>query len=470
MEDYFYEDDWGEYRDWEYDEYRSDIIDEQYINDGDMEEYEQIHEEKDQEEECEHPHVISIDDDEICQDPESEIYEDPDDDMYEEVQDIDNDFMDEFYIESYEDNDYDSYDEDLEMEMMLEDQNYWEEDYIDSQEIEINNALINYQEFGIYDRKMETTEIRIGVNSNCDKKLHQIIKVFEDSKDENWEVVLLALGNAMETLQYIVKKVHELGTFYQYNCLPTQKEDDKRKDMIIIALEVKLSKVQPSEVFFNSQPRLDTILFMWRKLIKNIRHIKGKYYSVKERKNFKDKKRSKAPKQITFEEDKNLPDTDPKSKNQQWGASKLNYNDSCPVCLDEFTKTEMEQINSYKPSKKQKDGIKSLDFAQEDNELYKKIYQARDDFFTQMEGYYYHLPGTNQNKGEYSAELQGEGVCVIVKCKHVFHKKCLKQWVDSNKTCPVCRVKISNKSTFNDFFQNDPVFSSPVIVSFSDSF
>lgn len=150
-----------------------------------MEEYEQIHEEKDQEEEYEHPHVISIDDDEICQDPESEIYEDPDDDMYEEVQDIDNDFMDEFYIESYEDNDYDSYDEDLEMEMMLEDQNYWEEDYIDSQEIEINNALINYQEFGIYDRKMETTEIRIGVNSNCDKKLHQIIKVFEDSKDEN---------------------------------------------------------------------------------------------------------------------------------------------------------------------------------------------------------------------------------------------------------------------------------------------
>lgn len=29
-----------------------------------------------------------------------------------------------------------------------------------------------------------------------------------------------------------------------------------------------------------------------------------------------------------------------------------------------------------------------------------------------------------------------------LRCNHSFHKNCLKQWVDHNKTCPTCRANI----------------------------
>ena len=28
------------------------------------------------------------------------------------------------------------------------------------------------------------------------------------------------------------------------------------------------------------------------------------------------------------------------------------------------------------------------------------------------------------------------------KCKHIFHKKCLNNWIKENNTCPECRAKI----------------------------
>lgn len=34
------------------------------------------------------------------------------------------------------------------------------------------------------------------------------------------------------------------------------------------------------------------------------------------------------------------------------------------------------------------------------------------------------------------------GYAVSVKCGHVFHGKCLLQWIETNKTCPVCRIEI----------------------------
>ncbi|KAF9010126.1 hypothetical protein BDQ17DRAFT_1347587 [Cyathus striatus] len=27
-------------------------------------------------------------------------------------------------------------------------------------------------------------------------------------------------------------------------------------------------------------------------------------------------------------------------------------------------------------------------------------------------------------------------------CKHAFHQKCIKKWLDRNKTCPMCRVPL----------------------------
>ena len=32
--------------------------------------------------------------------------------------------------------------------------------------------------------------------------------------------------------------------------------------------------------------------------------------------------------------------------------------------------------------------------------------------------------------------LDSEGICVLVFCKHIFHKRCIKQWLKNNNTCP----------------------------------
>jgi len=33
-------------------------------------------------------------------------------------------------------------------------------------------------------------------------------------------------------------------------------------------------------------------------------------------------------------------------------------------------------------------------------------------------------------------------IVIQLKCKHYFHKKCIIQWLDINKTCPLCRYKV----------------------------
>ena len=33
---------------------------------------------------------------------------------------------------------------------------------------------------------------------------------------------------------------------------------------------------------------------------------------------------------------------------------------------------------------------------------------------------------------------------VNLDCKHYFHRKCIKKWLDKNNTCPNCRAKINN--------------------------
>ena len=38
----------------------------------------------------------------------------------------------------------------------------------------------------------------------------------------------------------------------------------------------------------------------------------------------------------------------------------------------------------------------------------------------------------------------------VLNCGHLFHKKCLQQWLDTNSTCPECKSAV----TKNDLVQN----------------
>lgn len=36
-------------------------------------------------------------------------------------------------------------------------------------------------------------------------------------------------------------------------------------------------------------------------------------------------------------------------------------------------------------------------------------------------------------------ELNEENIVVIIKCGHIFHKKCINRWLNQNFSCPICR-------------------------------
>jgi len=38
---------------------------------------------------------------------------------------------------------------------------------------------------------------------------------------------------------------------------------------------------------------------------------------------------------------------------------------------------------------------------------------------------------------------KSDEILIITNCKHVFHEKCLKPWLEKNNNCPMCRAKIN---------------------------
>ena len=34
---------------------------------------------------------------------------------------------------------------------------------------------------------------------------------------------------------------------------------------------------------------------------------------------------------------------------------------------------------------------------------------------------------------------------LVLPCLHIYHTKCIKEWFNSNNTCPLCRMELSNK-------------------------
>ncbi|CAI2373347.1 unnamed protein product [Moneuplotes crassus] len=55
------------------------------------------------------------------------------------------------------------------------------------------------------------------------------------------------------------------------------------------------------------------------------------------------------------------------------------------------------------------------------------------------------------------AELESDGACILKRCKHIFHKECMKSWIKLKNTCPVCRDEIYQKRAFeqSNSFQDE---------------
>lgn len=72
-----------------------------------------------------------------------------------------------------------------------------------------------------------------------------------------------------------------------------------------------------------------------------------------------------------------------------------------------------------------KSGVHSFNLPKsEDSELLEDIYSERDKF---LDKFKFKRPQwasqSNNSKSPYDSQLAGDGLCAIVKCKHVFHNK-----------------------------------------------
>ncbi|CAI2369973.1 unnamed protein product [Moneuplotes crassus] len=50
------------------------------------------------------------------------------------------------------------------------------------------------------------------------------------------------------------------------------------------------------------------------------------------------------------------------------------------------------------------------------------------------------------NLGDILATFDTNGVCILIDCAHIFHKRCIKDWIKEHNTCPICRKKIYEKA------------------------
>jgi hypothetical protein len=50
----------------------------------------------------------------------------------------------------------------------------------------------------------------------------------------------------------------------------------------------------------------------------------------------------------------------------------------------------------------------------------------------------------NNQECSICVETLNDNIAIKLKCNHIFHHKCLKEWLDKskNKDCPLCRMKI----------------------------
>jgi hypothetical protein len=55
-------------------------------------------------------------------------------------------------------------------------------------------------------------------------------------------------------------------------------------------------------------------------------------------------------------------------------------------------------------------------------------------------------------------------VPVTLKCNHVFCEHCIYEWLDKEKTCPVCRAEVENESLYVGPLKDEMAWAVPVFI------
>lgn len=53
---------------------------------------------------------------------------------------------------------------------------------------------------------------------------------------------------------------------------------------------------------------------------------------------------------------------------------------------------------------------------------------------------------------------------VGLSCQHVFCEHCIYQWLDKEKTCPVCRAEVQNETIYLGPLKDEMSWSLPIVV------
>lgn len=134
--------------------------------------------------------------------------------------------------------------------------------------------------------------------------------------------------------------------------------------------------------------------------------------------------KEKAPKKIQIKKKIKLKN---KEKTFIKSIEELNYlniqfeKKECSICLINFKQliNKKSRYNYY------------------NNILFKLNFQFKDDSNLNLFSKYYF------SKEMYLKHKENRKYLIYLPCKHLFHKKCIKEWIKIKKICPLCRKKIS---------------------------
>ncbi|CAI2368732.1 unnamed protein product [Moneuplotes crassus] len=146
----------------------------------------------------------------------------------------------------------------------------------------------------------------------------------------------------------------------------------------------------------------------------------------------------------------------------------------CPICITNFDEVDPELItglkNKVKALKKETDKritvkasdpvivyINNCDLQDTQTSVLSRSLNSSDGSCEPF--YIVAKRDITNNKEEFLANFETNGICILKNCKHIFHKCCIKNWFKEHRTCPVCREKIYRSDSIRQYNSDDSSLS-----------